>query len=129
MVRSTDGDRVRSPLLRPADLPWVFVGGAAGAWSRYGVAAAVREFSEADPMWATLIVNVVGTFALAMFLVRKPGRRARLAAGTGFLGSFTTFSAFAVDTLEAGFGRGVLYVVLSLGLGWAAVQLGSRERA
>ncbi|NNL48359.1 MAG: CrcB family protein [Acidimicrobiia bacterium] len=116
-------------MLRPADLPWVFVAGAAGAWSRYGVAAAVREFSEADPLWATLIVNVVGTFALAMFLVRKPGRRARLAAGTGFLGSFTTFSAFAVDTLEAGFVRGVLYVVLSLGLGWAAVQLGSRERA
>ncbi len=126
MVRSTDGDRARSPLLRPADLPWVFVGGAAGAWSRYGVSVAVREFSSADPLWATMIVNLVGTLVLAAFLVRDPGRRSRLTAGVGFLGSFTTFSAFAVDALQAGFGRGALYVILSVGLGWIAVQVGGR---
>ncbi|WP_454850536.1 fluoride efflux transporter FluC [Promicromonospora soli] len=83
----------------------------------------------------TLVVNVVGAFALGYLLealsrrgretVRR--RKIRLGIGTGVLGGFTTYSALALDTewlLAQGHGWLVLlYVVLTL-VGGAAACLG-----
>ncbi|MFB6176589.1 MAG: CrcB family protein, partial [Halobaculum sp.] len=71
----------------------VAVGGACGALARWGVG----EFA-AGPS-GTLAVNVVGSFLLAGLTVRGPSERTRLAAGTGFCSSFTTYSAFAVEAV------------------------------
>ncbi len=49
--------------------------------------------------WSTLLVNALGAFALCVLLGSLPSRRVRLLLGTGLLGGFTTFSAFAVDAV------------------------------
>ncbi len=75
----------------------VAIGGALGAVARYLVGLAV-----AFPL-GTLTVNVLGSLAIglvwALFAVR--GLQAWLPlVMTGFLGGFTTFSAFSLDTLR-----------------------------
>ena len=83
------------------DLPtlgYVVVGGAFGVLAR----AAVLE-PATDPAlvpWVTLAINAVGSFLLGVVVGalgdRHPHARAFL--GTGVLGGFTTYSAFAVET-------------------------------
>jgi CrcB protein len=73
------------------------VAGAAGAVARFLLAGAVGAW--AGGRWGTLTVNVIGSFALGA-LVAAPRVPAGIVivAGAGFLGSFTTFSTFAVET-------------------------------
>ena len=83
--------------------------------------------------WATLLINVVGSFVLGFLVARVwPSAPAWLRAGlgTGLLGSFTTFSAVIVALLTltaAGMTLlAVVYLVASLVLGFAAALLGVR---
>jgi len=99
----------------------VFLGGVAGASAR----GLIGELWSG--LWSTSAINVIGTALLAALLLRNPQRRLRLTAGIGFLGSFTTFSAFAVDTLEATRVVGVANVVVTVGLGWLVVRLAVRR--
>lgn len=83
----------------------VAIGGASGAVLRYlsvrGVGALIGETAA-----GTMFVNVVGSAAIGVAIVvlteRFPESLARLAplVITGFLGGFTTFSAFSADTLR-----------------------------
>ena len=113
-------------------LAQVALGGAIGASARYltGVAA-IRLIGPGFP-WATLIVNVLGSFAMGVLVVvlaHKSGTRMAPFLMTGLLGGFTTFSAFSLDALTL-FERGqvwtaVIYVLcsvlLSLGAIFAAI--------
>lgn len=82
------------------------VAGALGAVARYGVSlAALRWLPEGFP-YGTLIVNLVGCFLLGALteLTLDEGLLApqmRTILGTGFLGAFTTFSTFGVETFRA----------------------------
>jgi fluoride exporter len=84
---------------------WVALGGAAGAVSRYGLNNAItRTFGGSFP-WGILVVNVLGSLAIGMltafFLRKSLGTDVpRLLLATGFLGGFTTFSAFALDIVK-----------------------------
>src|SRR5690606_20245426 len=77
----------------------VAVGGALGSGLRHLVnLAALRLFGPGFP-WGTFAVNVVGSFAMGLFvelLARRFGGSAelRLFVATGIFGGFTTFSAF-----------------------------------
>jgi CrcB protein len=81
----------------------VFLGAGIGGALRHGVnVGAVRLFGYGFP-FGTLIVNVLGSFAmglLAGYFVFRPGigQHLRLFLTTGVLGGFTTFSAFSLDT-------------------------------
>lgn len=81
----------------------VFIGGGLGSVARYGMMRAIgRMISSAFP-WHTLGVNLLGALiigALAEFLaLRISGLdQARLLLITGFLGGFTTFSAFSLES-------------------------------
>jgi CrcB protein len=83
------------------ELAIVFGAGGLGSVARYGVGLWVgaRDFP-----YATLIVNVVGSFLIAL-VVELAARLAdfppslRLALATGFLGGFTTYSSFNNETL------------------------------
>jgi fluoride exporter len=81
----------------PRTLLIVAAGGAVGVFAR----AAILAPASADVVpWATLAVNVAGSFMLGVVVGslgdRNPALRAFL--GTGALGGFTTYSAFAVQS-------------------------------
>lgn len=116
----------------PKVLAAIAAGGALGALARYAVAEWVGVGAGGFP-WATFWTNVSGAFALGALLVvlllRYPAHRyLRPFAATGFLGAYTTFSTFMVETdqlLDHGHSRVALtYVVASLVAGLAAVALG-----
>ena len=106
------------------------VAGATGALARYGVGQAVgaRTFP-----WATLGINVVGSFLLGVVLQAAPGRLdddLRIALAVGFLGAFTTFSTFSYETVamvrDGRWATATLYVVASVTSGIGAAALGYR---
>jgi CrcB protein len=109
----------------------VVLGGILGTGLRLAISQLVAPGS-AFP-WATLLINVVGSFALGFLVARvwptAPGWL-RAGLGTGVLGSFTTFSAVIVSLLTltaAGMTPlAVVYLVASLLLGFAAALLGVR---
>jgi CrcB protein len=80
----------------------VCAGGALGSGARYLVATwAVRALG-ADFPRGTILVNVAGSFTLAVIFA-IPGSRIppdlRLFLGAGILGGFTTYSSFNTETL------------------------------
>lgn len=81
----------------------VFVGGGIGAVARHGVNRAGLALLGPGFPWWTLTVNVAGSFLIGllagMFGALETGHHARLFLTTGFLGGFTTFSAFSLDAL------------------------------
>ena len=107
----------------------VAVAGALGALLRWriGVAIGLRSFP-----WATLVVNIVGCFALATVLAGPGANRwsatTTTAVAVGLIGSFTTFSTFGYETFTLlrtdEPGRAAVYVGLSLVGGLAATALG-----
>jgi len=81
---------------------WIGLGGFLGANSRYLVVLWAARVWGADFPYGTLLVNVVGSFILALFLTLTTGKLAvppetRLFVAVGFLGSFTTFSSFSYE--------------------------------
>ena len=109
----------------------VGLGGALGSMARYGMGLALP--STGFP-YATLAVNVIGCFCIGLALPTMARAEAispevRLLAVIGFLGGFTTFSAFGNETvalMRPGSGAGValLNIAANVGLGLAAVILG-----
>ena len=133
MPRPSD-NQTRTPLhLRPLPVVLVFVGGAAGTFARYGVESLGTPWGLPLP---TLGVNLVGAFLLGLLLEgllrRGPDlgwrQRLRLLLGPGFMGGFTTYSTFAVETvLLTQHGRyvsGFAYAIVSLIFGVAAAAAG-----
>lgn len=87
----------------------VFVGGGLGAASRHGVNIAAARFLGVGFPWGTIIVNVGGSLAMGLIVAwlafRGGGgwtQHTRLFLTTGFLGGFTTFSAFSLDVALLG---------------------------
>lgn len=109
----------------------VALGGALGASGRYLVnITAPRLFGHGFP-YATIIVNVAGSFLMGMLVVvlaHKSGTRFAPFLLTGVLGGFTTFSAFSLDAArlwEAGQSATAAgYVVGSVVLALAALFAG-----
>ena len=109
----------------------VLLAGALGGIARVWVASAVAaRLGEGFP-WGTLLVNVSGAAALGVFAgaygLAGGGLVAALVA-MGFLGSYTTVSSFALQTValaRAGDrARAALNVLATLGLGLAAAAAG-----
>lgn len=112
----------------------VAAGALIGTELRYGLGVAFPELPGAFP-WATLGINVAGSFVLAALTTVWMARPQtafwlRAGLGPGLLGSFTTFSAvvFSVDQLARTGQHGVwtAYLALSLLLGLAAAGAGWR---
>ena len=79
----------------------VALGGAIGACLRYGAGLSIGNGAQ-----ATLLVNIVGSFALGLLTAWGVSRNMLgedalwLLVGVGVLGSFTTFSAFSRETVH-----------------------------
>ncbi len=83
----------------------VAVGGSLGAVSRYWVSSATYQWLGQNFPYGTLGVNLLGSLAMGFLSVLLVYRwqvsdEIRIGLLSGFLGSFTTFSTFAMDTLH-----------------------------
>ena len=109
----------------------VAAGGAVGSMARYGIGAWVLARTET---WAfplgTFLVNVFGCLIAGVLIGVAEYRNfltpeLRLLIFTGFLGGFTTFSAFGVETValieRAQYGMAMFYVVSSVICGIVAL--------
>ena len=80
-----------------------WVGGGLGAVARHGINRAGLALLGPGFPWWTLAINVLGSFLIGLlaglFGAMETGHNARLFLTTGFLGGFTTFSAFSLDAL------------------------------
>jgi fluoride exporter len=83
----------------------VALGGALGSVARYGVGVAAPRVLGAGFPWGTLLVNVVGSFLIALVMhlavaTAAISPSARLFLTTGVMGGFTTYSTFNYETLN-----------------------------
>jgi fluoride exporter len=117
-------------------LLYILVGlaGMIGALLRYTLSVTTAFWWEGSFPLATLLTNYIGCFLLPFLTLQLPDRMTvsmQKAITTGLIGSFTTFSAFSVETialLETGeaitaFG----YVLLSIAGGLFFVHLGYKR--
>jgi CrcB protein len=84
---------------------FIAIGAALGANARYLVGSWAGDRFGADFPYGTLIVNVTGSFLLSYLLTMGTERlqispETRLFLAVGFLGSYTTFSSFAVESVN-----------------------------
>jgi len=114
-------------------LMFVMLGGFFGAICRFELG----EWLNADNGFpiGTLMINILGCFFLGWFLTivsnkKKVNQELTLLIGTGFTGSFTTFSTFSVETLrliQNGFiFQTVMYVLTSIFVGLCMSYFGWR---
>lgn len=114
-----------------ATLIQVALGGALGASARYLTGVATMRLIGPGFPWATLAVNILGSFlmgVLVVVLAHKGETRLAPFLMIGLLGGFTTFSAFSLDALTL-FERGEIgaasaYVAASVVLSLAAIIAG-----
>ena len=105
-------------------LPWIMLGGALGTACRYGVGLGMAALLGPSFPYGTLAVNLLGSGLMGLLYALVSvspanGSAYALILGTGFLGGFTTFSAFSLDSVrlfeDGQVGRGLLYLGLTLG--------------
>ncbi len=112
----------------------VGAGGAVGSMARYWVWTVIAPRSEGFP-WATMAVNITGSFALGFLAGVLAGRlddTVRYAVFFGLLGGYTTFSTFSVDTVELvrvgemwpALANTALAVVAGFAVAWIGILLG-----
>ena len=113
-------------------LLWVMIAGGLGSGSRYLVGRWALTALGASFPYGTVIVNLVGCFALGMVaqlsLAGMMNPEVRTAVAVGFLGGFTTYSSFNQDTIalfsSGAVGAAGLNVAITLIGGLAAGALG-----
>ena len=109
----------------------VGIAGSLGAILRYLIG--ISLFTNSAFPFATLCINLIGSFLLAwltthFFKQTSISPVITTAIGTGFVGSFTTFSTLSVETIQlfqsGSIGLGILYVFISIVGGMLMSQLG-----
>lgn len=111
------------PLLRLETILLVAIGGFAGANLRFFVGTVLPGIP------GTFVVNVVGSALLGFILYEAIhlgllGEQSRIVFATGFLSSFTTYSTFALETVQATPTMAVVNVVASYVFGFGGVLAG-----
>jgi fluoride exporter len=114
----------------------VAVGGAAGAVMRWLMASGVQKMAGGAFPWGTFAVNALGSLLLGFLFVwlierSTAGELLRLAVTVGFLGAFTTFSTYSLESIrllqEGALGMAAAnvmgQVIVCLMLTWIGVQL------
>ena len=110
----------------------VSLGGVLGALARYAVYHGMRLYVPVGyPALATLVVNTLGCAAMGVCVTLVSAKtNAHFFLIVGFLGSFTTFSAFTADIFLMAQSRSMVevmgFVMAMMGLGMLAFWMGMR---
>jgi CrcB protein len=113
---------------------YIAIFGVLGCWARYAMTQLIQGWWGSSFPYATLAINVSGAFVMGFLFVVTLERLTvppaiRTGVLTGFLGGYTTFSTYALESLMlAETGQAVsagLYVVLSNVLGVLAAFIGA----
>ena len=111
----------------------IALGGAAGAIARYQVAAMIQARIPAGFPWGTFLVNITGCLVMGVATVLLTERLVvhpnwRFLIPIGFIGAYTTFSTFEMETFravtEGSWLIGAANVVGSVLAGYVALWLG-----
>lgn len=112
---------------------YIGIGGFFGAISRYAIKNIhIYHYNGVIPL-NTLIINVSGSFVLALILttafeVLEMDESVRLGIGTGFLGAYTTFSTLCKETVglitKGFYFSAISYIIMSTILGLVAAYFG-----
>ena len=111
----------------------IAAGAALGANARYLVGLWAADRFGASFPYGTLIANVTGCLVLGFLVTLGTGRiglppEARLLLAVGFLGSYTTFSSFAVETFtlaqNGSLGRSLVNLFANNLIGLSAAWVG-----
>jgi CrcB protein len=112
----------------------ISIGGTLGCWARFGQTNLVQAIWGGDFPYATLSINLLGSFLMGFLFIETLERLTlapvlRTGILTGFLGGYTTFSTFQMESLllfERGeAARALLYQALSLVLGLGCAFFGA----
>lgn len=112
----------------------IALGAIAGSLCRYFLGAWLNQSFSLDPPYSTLIVNVSGCFLMGILATLslddaiRLHPEMRLLLLTGFLGSYTTFSSYELDSAkllqQKGLTADLTYWLGSVMLGFTALRLG-----
>ncbi|MEH7121424.1 fluoride efflux transporter CrcB [Neobacillus vireti] len=106
----------------------VAAGGFFGAMSRFGLSNLIKRRYPTTFPFATLFINLLGSFLLGFLFGMNLDRSWNLLIGTGFMGAFTTFSTFKLENIQLLEKRlwkvAALYVVISYTCGVLLAFLG-----
>jgi fluoride exporter len=111
----------------------IALGGAIGAIARYQVAAVIQARIPAGFPWGTFVVNVSGCFIMGIAMTLLSERLVahpnwRYLIPIGFIGAYTTFSTFELETFravtEGALLVGAAHVAGSVLAGYVALWLG-----
>ena len=98
----------------------VFIGGGFGSLARYAVTNFVKSVISIPFPFGTLTVNVVGSFIMGVITsliatkLTAVSEPVRLLTAVGFLGGFTTFSSFSIETLSLIENHEFIYALLNI---------------
>ncbi|MES5952429.1 fluoride efflux transporter CrcB [Bacillus fungorum] len=93
----------------------VATGGFFGAITRFAVSNWFKKRTKTSFPFATFLINITGAFLLGYIIGNGVNTDWQLLLGTGFMGAFTTFSTFKLESIQL-FNRknfGVLFIYIS----------------
>ncbi|RBP29621.1 MULTISPECIES: fluoride efflux transporter CrcB [Bacillus] len=93
----------------------VATGGFFGAITRFAISNWFKKRNKTSFPIATFLINITGAFLLGYIIGRGVSTGWQLLLGTGFMGAFTTFSTFKLESVQL-FNRknfGVLFIYIS----------------
>lgn len=113
----------------------LLLAGGLGAVSRYALSTWLNNCDWCGKPWGILVCNLLGCFligTLSVILTHHYSKETGLIVITGFLGAFTTFSTYALDTVNlmeqarysVAFMNLMLHNVLGLAMAFAGLALG-----
>ncbi|MEN9917556.1 MAG: putative fluoride ion transporter CrcB [Pseudomonadota bacterium] len=116
----------------------IFLGAGLGGVLRYGISTSIYNLFKQNFPYGTLVVNVSGSFLMGFLFILSLERFQSIAPQLrsllliGFLGGYTTFSSFSIETInlmeKGDWFIGILNIVFSTVLcliaAWIGVILG-----